>query len=555
MAPPPRNSPSVVTYTSLRAEEGPTKIVRSGEVVSVTSKDLPTVKLEEPLESTVKRDPLIGAMLDQYQVTGRLGEGGMGVVYRAVQPMIGKEVAIKLLKPGAEDDEVAVKRLLEEARAVNAIRHRGIIDIFGFGKLDSGQQYVVMELLHGRPLDALIEQRGKLPLSEAAPILDEILSALFAAHTAGVIHRDLKPNNIFLVELPGQPAFVKILDFGLVKRTGATGEGLTRVNMTVGTPQYIAPEQACGQPVSAASDLYAVGVIAFELLSGTLPFDEPTPMDWLRAHVNKPPLRLGDVVEVPPAIDAWVARLLSKALEERFANAGDARTQLAQAAKAQPAVDTGAVTQPTKAPLKARASAPRAPKPASRPAPEPAPPPEATKTTRHEPTMEVQRVAPPRSRAPLIGALVGVVAILGIAVVVLKPGPEVAEPATELPLPADPIPTPAQKPEPVAVTPEPTPVVPEPAPVVPAPKPVAKPVTRPVAPAPSKLEQERTAVLARITTLQGDAKSAREGKPDELALGVLRSIETAARAAQTTDDVAAVRRKIAQYEKDWVKKR
>ncbi|MHB8877246.1 MAG: serine/threonine-protein kinase, partial [Myxococcaceae bacterium] len=249
----PASRPSVVSYLDLSHQAGPAADAESRTVIrrvaqgealeGQTPKELLPVVDELGSGDTVVRDPLVGAMLDQYRVTGRIGEGGMGVVYRAVQPLIGKEVAVKVLKPHVAEDPDAVKRLLEEARAVNAIRHRGIIDIFGFGQLDSGQQYVVMELLQGQPLDEFILERGRLPPAEVALILDEVLSALGAAHDSGVIHRDLKPNNIFLVSVPGAPRFAKLLDFGLVKRSGAAGDAAkTRINTTVGTPEYIAPE-------------------------------------------------------------------------------------------------------------------------------------------------------------------------------------------------------------------------------------------------------------------------------------------------------------------------
>ena len=173
-----------------------------------------------------------------------------------------------------------VERLLAEARAVNAIRHRGIIDIFGFGTLPGIGQYLVMEYLNGRPLDEVILDRAPMPPSEVIRLIIEVLGALSAAHAVGVIHRDLKPGNIFVVLESNGSEYVKVLDFGLAKQ-GTTPNGptpQTRASMIVGTPEYMAPEQACGQPVSPRTDLYEVGIILFEMLTGRLPFRGDSPM-------------------------------------------------------------------------------------------------------------------------------------------------------------------------------------------------------------------------------------------------------------------------------------
>ena len=153
-----------------------------------------------PASSSKTRDPLLDTQVGDYVIQEVIGAGGMGVVYRAIQPLIGKKVAIKVLKAEFSGAQELVQRLLVEARAVNAIQHRGIIDIFGFGELPDGRPYVVMELLHGKPLDVFIWERKQVPVNEAVMILDEILAALGAAHRAGIVHRDLKPGNVFLQE-------------------------------------------------------------------------------------------------------------------------------------------------------------------------------------------------------------------------------------------------------------------------------------------------------------------------------------------------------------------
>src|SRR6185436_10182304 len=167
--------------------------------------------------AAVESASLVGTTLLSYVVQEQIGEGGMGLVYRAVEPAIGKDVAIKLLRKEYADDPEQMRRLLEEARVVNQARHRNIIDIFHFGALPDGRQYLVMEYLRGQPLTQLIEERAPLPPDEVIPIVDEICAALAAAHGVGVIHRDLKPSNVFIVMQPDGSRFVKLLDFGIAK--------------------------------------------------------------------------------------------------------------------------------------------------------------------------------------------------------------------------------------------------------------------------------------------------------------------------------------------------
>jgi serine/threonine-protein kinase len=210
--------------------------------------------------STKLSDPLIGQMLGEYQVEQALSRGGMGVVYRGVQPMIGKKVAIKVLLPDVADDPETMHRLLREARVVNAIRHPNIIDIFSFGTLPDGRHYFVMELLDGLPLDEVLRKKRRLSAVEVITVLDQSMAALGAAHAAGVVHRDLKPANIFVTTLPNQSWHITVLDFGLAKRLGASTS--TSPNIVMGTPGYMAPEQIRGQSVTPATDLYAMGVVA-----------------------------------------------------------------------------------------------------------------------------------------------------------------------------------------------------------------------------------------------------------------------------------------------------
>jgi serine/threonine protein kinase len=283
-------------------------------------------------EEPPTRDPLIGMKLGEYELRSRIGVGGMGFVYDGIQPLIGKRVAVKVLRPELAQAPEQVARLLAEARAVNAIRHRGIIDIFGFGQVPDGRQYIVMEFLDGQPLDAYLAEKQRLPPTEALSILDEVLAALGAAHGAGVVHRDLKPSNIFLVREPGGTRYVKLLDFGLAKQgqSGAAARtAQTRTDMVVGTPEYMAPEQARGQAVGPMTDLYAMGVVTFEMVTGRLPFIGSSPVDLLMKHVDARPPRPSEFVpELPPALDAFILQMLTKDPEARPSSADALRQQL-----------------------------------------------------------------------------------------------------------------------------------------------------------------------------------------------------------------------------------
>ncbi|WP_224361745.1 serine/threonine-protein kinase [Hyalangium versicolor] len=280
-------------------------------------------------EATVSRDVLVGKQLGDFVVKRRIGAGGMGIVYEGEHPIIGRKVAIKILRPEFSEGGGA-RDLIAEARAASAIRHRGIIDVFGFGTIPHVGQYLVMEYLEGSPLDEIIAQRAPMLELEVIALLDELLGALAAAHATGVIHRDLKPGNIFVVRDSGGGESVKVLDFGLAKRSdvphGTTPQ--TRASMIVGTPEYMAPEQATGQAVGPHTDLYAVGVIAFEMLTRRLPFEGPSGMAIAIQHVQSKPPAPSTYVDIHPALDKLVLRLLAKTVAERPASADAVRREL-----------------------------------------------------------------------------------------------------------------------------------------------------------------------------------------------------------------------------------
>ncbi|MDP1827228.1 MAG: protein kinase [Archangium sp.] len=261
--------------------------------------------------SSGARDSLIGRKLQEYVIESKLGVGGMGVVYKATHQMIGKGVAIKVLRPDISPDPRDMDRLLDEARIISSIKNRGIINIFGAGTLEDGRNYLIMELLEGEALEQRMQRETKIPAGDAVIILEQVLSALTAAHEAGVVHRDLKPANVFLVK-EANLFYVKLLDFGLARRSQ---QNVTRI---AGTPDYISPEHARGRPAGPPADLYAFGVLCFHMLTGQLPFIGTTPMEVMEKHVHSPPPIPHELnKEIPKALSELILKLLAKEPGER----------------------------------------------------------------------------------------------------------------------------------------------------------------------------------------------------------------------------------------------
>jgi serine/threonine-protein kinase len=282
----------------------------------------------------VESGDLSGSTVGEYLLVRRIGRGGMGLVYEGVQPVIGKKVAVKFLLPELSADERLVRQFVAEARLVNAIAHRGIVDVFSFGTF-SGMQYFVMEFLEGRPFDAVVADEA--PLSEARVVqyLAQMLDALGAAHRAGVIHRDVKSSNVFLVEHPGERPYVKLLDFGIAK---SSADPVTvPTSLVVGTPEYIAPEQAQGLALGPCTDLYSAGCVAFELLTGQLPHEGHNPLETMFKHVTDPTPRVSARRPVSADLDELIYSLMAKDPESRPSSASDALEKLAQTGAAQEA--------------------------------------------------------------------------------------------------------------------------------------------------------------------------------------------------------------------------
>jgi eukaryotic-like serine/threonine-protein kinase len=267
-------------------------------------------------------DPFIGQELCGYTIRRKLAEGGMGVVYEGIHTKIGRAGAIKVLKLELCRSEDVVQRFYQEARAVNSIRHENIVDIFDFGRDPEGRVFFVMEYLEGEPLSTRIK-RGALAWSEAFPILDQTLRALKAAHDKGFVHRDLKPDNIWLKYVDGRVQ-VKLLDFGIAKLVGAESprEKLTQTGSIIGTPHYMSPEQINGaRDIDHRTDIYAMGVITYEMFAGVTPFVGDTLQAIMTGHLFKDAPRLADIpanLGVPPPIAEIVERMLVKDANARY---------------------------------------------------------------------------------------------------------------------------------------------------------------------------------------------------------------------------------------------
>ncbi len=257
---------------------------------------------------------LIGVEVGGYVVETELGRGGMGVVYAATHPMIGKRAAIKVMTRELSDNPAIVDRFIQEARSVNEIGHPNIVDIFAFGAMPDGRRYLVMDLVKGEPLRRRIK-RGALPVPDAVALLDETACALIAAHDKGIIHRDLKPDNVFIVDNPARFE-IRLLDFGLAKLlpTAAIGRAFrTATGAQIGTPDYMSPEQLRGSRVDHRTDIYALGIMMFETLTRSRPHRFPDgsfDLEGLRGATFKDALVAvpGVPVEVAALIDAMVSR-------------------------------------------------------------------------------------------------------------------------------------------------------------------------------------------------------------------------------------------------------
>ena len=272
-------------------------------------------------------DPMLGLTLgNKYKVVRLLGEGGMGAVYEGEQTLgtTKRKVAVKTLHPHLSRDVKIKQRFEREVGTIAELEHPNTIQVYDFGVTEDGILYIVMEFLQGKSLADYIEKEGAMMPDRVAYIMEQVCGSLEEAHGRGIVHRDLKPDNVVLVERAGKKDFVKVLDFGIAKRSKEEDKNeqkLTQQGMVLGTPPYMSPEQFTGRPIDARSDIYSLAVMSYEMLTGKLPFQADTAWEWATQHMTQPPIPIESMAEgmrAPEPMRAAIRRALEKSPDARF---------------------------------------------------------------------------------------------------------------------------------------------------------------------------------------------------------------------------------------------
>ena len=424
-----------------------------------------------------RTDALVGTVLEgAYRITRLIGEGGMGAVYEAVQLRLNKRVAVKLMARDLAANQEALARFHREAEITSHLGHPHLVAVFDFGQAESGEPYLVMEYLEGEDLDQRLRRVGRMPIETVVRVVKQVASALGAAHDQGVVHRDLKPGNVFLLQIPGEPDFAKVLDFGISKMKAARTQ-LTNASAVMGTPNYMSPEQATGmvEDIDHHADQWALACIAWQMLLGRGPFVADEVAAILYQIINLDPHPLAPRVPgLPPAVETVLRRALSKRPAERFASIREFSRAFDTAASGRPADATPApVAVPPATPAGPTIAYGTTPVAGSAPA---APAPQA----RREPAAEVSQTDDdametlPRNRIRPVHMLVmavGVLLLLGAYLLIgtrrtdtrATPAP-VAAPAPPTTIPLQPAPAAIVTPLPDLTPPPPAAAAPEPSP-------------------------------------------------------------------------------------------
>jgi serine/threonine protein kinase len=299
------------------------------------------------ITEAVESDSLTGHTIDRYKILAPIAEGGMGAVYRAEHQLMHRECAFKVIKGEHAKDSEVISRFQREAQVSARFKHPGAVEVYDFGPMGRHAYFMAMELVRGRPLSDRLDKGGPLALKDTIEIACQALEVLAAAHKAGIVHRDLKPDNIMLQEVEDWPNQVKLLDFGIAKLSGTKGEAAkfqTLAGAFFGTPQYSSPEQCKGESVDLRSDIYSMGTIIYEMLTGKLPFESETAGGYLVQHMVSPPRPMkqaNPAVDVPPEVEQVIMKALAKTREERWQTAEEFEEALKQAAGMFPVFEVG----------------------------------------------------------------------------------------------------------------------------------------------------------------------------------------------------------------------
>jgi serine/threonine-protein kinase len=339
LAPAPAPAPAPVAAAPAPAPVAATTINRSGPAprpaarppAAAAAPPAPIRGPAQPLEN------LIGRTLNhRYLVEDKIGEGGFGAVFRGKQIATGREVALKILHPHNVHDETIVARFRREAEACSKLRDPHTVTTYDFDETPDGILYLAMELLRGRALHHLQKAEGPLGAMRVLRILDQVAASLSEAHANGIVHRDMKPENVFIESRAGED-HVKVLDFGIAKMMSDDHQvpALTAVGQTLGTLEFMSPEQLRGQKLDGRSDIYALGMMAYEMLTGKLPFQSAkTPIDIINFHMKTEapnPSKLDTNLAIPGAVDAIIVKMVQKERDHRFADANALRDEIARA--------------------------------------------------------------------------------------------------------------------------------------------------------------------------------------------------------------------------------
>jgi len=368
---------------------------------------------------------LLGQIIaDRYHILKKLGEGGMGTVYLAEHVKMGRKSALKVMNPGMNTDADAIARFNREASNASRLSHPNICGIYDFGETPDGLIYLAMEFIEGESLTSLIEKTGSLPPARAGLIIHQTADALQIAHDAGIVHRDLKPDNIMIAKTREGGDLVKVVDFGIAKASSSEAQNVTRAGLVVGTPEYMSPEQLAADKLDGRSDLYSLGLVAFNCLTGKLPFPADTAQEAMIARLTEQPKTLAEIqpeIAWPEAVQATLDKALARDANDRYQNAAQFGREFAAAIADMPATQAsegatmviGAMTAPSDAATKAIPATRVAGKTPAKAAPPPA-------------------VAPKKSLVPMLagGGVLAAAAVVGYLMLNKpEPAPLVNDPA------------------------------------------------------------------------------------------------------------------------------